>query len=143
MKHTFISDSCTGLINLEDEKVLEIYDKMAHITANFQRIQEVALEQARNHEEREIIIKELHIDEIQVDLDDADDEFYFLYNNEYINNICCHVEVVTPEIAESNDKEWLSDCHYTDEDRASYKLGEVMSDYSKLSEKYYFKFMWK
>ena len=143
MRFTFISDSSyTTLTNLEDNKVLEIYDKMAHITANFKRIQEVALEQARNHEEKEIIENELvGIDEIQVDLDSADDEFYFLYNNVYINNICCHVEVVTPEVAESNDHDWLNDINYTDEQRASYKLGEVMSDYSKLSEKYYFKFM--
>jgi hypothetical protein len=147
MKFTFISDRCTALIDLSNEvnesEVKQIYDKMAHVLANFHRISNVALEQARNKEEKEIINNELFsgIDELQCDLDNAYDEFYLLYNNQYLDNICCHIEVVTPEVAEENDREWLRDSAYTDEDRASYKLCEVMSDYSKLSDKYYFKFM--
>ena len=142
-KFTFISDRCTALIELEPSTAQLIYDKMAHVIANFHRIGEVAREQARNNEEKEIIDNELHrgIDELQCDLDNAYDEFFFLSNNEYLDNILCHIEVVTPQVAEENDREWLRDSHYTNEDRQSYKLGEVMSDYSKLSDKYYFKFM--
>lgn len=147
MKFTFISDRCSALIDLSNEvnedEVKMIYDKMARITDNFGRIREVALEQARNEEEKEIINNELFraINELQCDLDNAYDEFYFLSNGEYLNNICCHIEVVTPEVAEENDREILKFQDFTDEDRKSYKLGEVMSMYSKLDDKYYFKFM--
>jgi hypothetical protein len=147
MKFTFISDRCTALTDLIDEidglEVKLIYDKMAHITNNFDRIREVALEQARNEEEKVVISQNFFgIDEIQIDLDNAYDEFYFLSNGEYLNNICCHIEVVIPEVAEENDKEWIKGTPSISlEERETYKLGEVLSDYSKLSDKYYFKFM--
>lgn len=146
MKFSFISDRDTALVDLVNEvnesKVKQIYDKMASILANLERIEEVAIEQARTETEKVVISQGFFsVDEVQIDLDNAYDEFYFLSNGEYLNNICCHIEVVTPEVAEENDREWLRDSAYTDEDRASYKLGEVMSDYSKLSDKYYFKFM--
>jgi len=142
MKLTFISDRCTALEELDDETAKLIYNKMAHVIANFSRIIQVAQDQARNDREREVANEGWQgIDEIQCDLDNAYDEFYFARNNEYLPNEICHIEVVTPLVAEENDREWLSDRAYTDQDRASYKLGEVMSDYSKLDDKYYFKFM--
>lgn len=86
------------------------------------------------------------IDGIVCDLDSAIDEYSFKDDeNEWIQPFS--IEVVTPEIAESNDKEWLNDVNYTDEDRASYVLGEVMSDYTKLpvlsptGVQYYYKLM--
>ena len=149
MKFSFISDRCTALVDLTNEinegEVKQIYDKMAHITDNFYRIREVALKQARNEEEKEIIEENFDrrpINELQCDLDNAYDEFFFLSNGEYLNNVCCHIEVVTPEVAESNDMDWIKGTPEIDsEERKTYKLGEVLSDYSKLDDKYYFKFM--
>ena len=76
--------------------------------------------------------------------DCAIDEFEFLDDEGLIIRPYGY-EVVTEEVAISNDMDWLSDENYTDEDRASYVLGEVMSDYTKLpllsptGVQYYFK----
>ena len=141
MKITFISDSDTFMTSLNYDESSRIYNKMSHVILHLDKIQEVAKEKARNQEEIKEAEELYSVDEVQCDLDSAFDEFYFLSNDKYLPNTCCHIEVVTPEVAEENDKTWLNDINYTDEDRASYKLGEVMSDYSKLDEKYYFKFM--
>ena len=63
--------------------------------------------------------------------DCAIDEFDFVDDEGQIIRPFSY-ELVTEEVAISNEREWLSDISYTDEDRASYKLGEVMSDYIKL-----------
>ena len=114
---------------------------MSHVILHLDRIQEVAKEQARNQEEIKEAEELYNVDEVQCDLDNAFDEFYFLSNDRYLPNSCRRIEVVTPEVAEESDKAWLNDINYTDEDRASYKLGEVMSCYSKLDDTYYFEFM--
>ena len=86
------------------------------------------------------------IGEIRCYEDCAIDEFDFL-DDEGIIIRPYGYEVVTEEVAVSNDMDWLSDENYTDEDRASYVLGEVMSDYVKLPNlspkgiQYYFKLM--
>ena len=141
MKITFISDSDTFMTSLNYDELSRIYNKMSHVILHLNKIQEVAKEQAQNQEEIKEAEELYSVDEVQCDLDYAYDEFYLLSNDRYLPNSCCHIEVVTPEVAEENDKAWLNDINYTDEDRASYKLGEVLSDYSKLDEKYYFKFM--
>ena len=147
MKFSFISDRDTALVDLVNEvnegEVRQIYDKMASILANLERIKEVAIEQARTEMEKVVISQNFFsADEVQLDLDNAYDEFFFLANGEYLNNVCCHIEVVTPEVAESNDMDWITGTPEIDsEERKTYKLGEVLSDYSKLDDKYYFKFM--
>ena len=141
MKITFISNSDTFMTSLNYDESSTIYNRMSHVVLHLNRIQEVAREQARNQEEIKEADELYNVDEVQCDLDNAFDEFYLLSNDKYLPNTCCHIEVVTPEVAEENDKVWLNDINYTDEDRASYRLGEVMSDYSKLDDKYYFKFM--
>ena len=147
MKFSFISDRDTALVDLVNEvnegEVRQIYDKMASILANLERIKEVAIEQARTEMEKVVISQNFFsVDEVQLDLDNAYDEFFFLANGEYLNNACCHIEVVTPEVAESNDMDWITGTPEIDsEERKTYKLGEVLSDYSKLDDKYYFKFM--
>ena len=77
---------------------------------------------------------------IVVDLKSANDEFYLEHANgtSYVN-----IEVVTKEVAEENDRELLDYyCKNSGEDKASYKLGEVLSDYTKLgNSEYYFKFL--
>ena len=147
MKFSFISDRDTALVDLVNEvnedEVKQIYDKMASILTNLERIKKVAIKQAKSEMEKVIISQNFfNADEVQVDLDNAYDEFFFLSNGEYLNNACCHIEVVTPEVAESNDMDWITGTPEIDsEERKTYKLGEVLSDYSKLDDKYYFKFM--
>ena len=80
------------------------------------------------------------IDQIVVDFHNATDEFYVEQTN---TNICIHIEVVTKEVAEGNDQDWLrGDNRFSNEEKATYKVGEILSDYRKLADtEYYFKFM--
>ena len=85
---------------------------------------------------------------VLLDVDMAYDEFYLCYNMEkyrpsFLPNSCCHIEVVTKEIAEENDREYLrSSSDFTKEDLANYKVGEILSEYRKLgNSEFYFKFM--
>ena len=120
----------------------EIALKMYAIRDNIKFIYETLEKQYPKDE----VLKENGVDNlayntqnIVVDLENANDEFYLEHENgtEYVT-----VEVVTREVAEENDREFLRDIHYTEEDRDSYVLGEVMSDYTKLGgTEYYFKFM--
>ena len=142
MKFTFISETCTPLEQLEKEAVQEIYDRMAHAIKNFDVLEKVALAQARTEEERRAVEERFNADEIQCDLDSAYDEFYFLLDGKYLDNGFCCIEVVTKEVAESNDMDWITGTPSISlEERKTYKVGEVLSDYSKLDDKYYFKFM--
>lgn len=141
---------------LQPEELIEIKDKMKSVSKNMDVIKRQAQWNAdhsitissngvptKAKELREV--KELdRVGKIQVDTDCASDEFLFLYDdNEILPNSCCNIEVVTPEVAESNDNDWLDgEPEISLEERKTYKLGEVLSDYTKLDNKYYFKFMW-
>ena len=139
MKFTF-----EGTENWTEKQELfgEIALKMYAIRDNMKFIYETLEKQYPNDEvlkENEVSMLVYNTQNIVVDLGNANDEFYLEHENgtEYVT-----MEVVTKEIAEENDREWLRDVHYTDEDRKSYVVGEVMSDYTKLgSTEYYFKFM--
>lgn len=142
MKFTFISETCTPLEQLDIKTAQEIYDKMAHAISGFAKIEDTAFKEAKNEAEREIVKHTFCTDEIQCDLDNAYDEFYFLLDGECLDNSFCHIEVVTKEVAESNDMDWITGTPSISlEERKTYKVGEVLSDYTKLDDKYYFKFM--
>lgn len=80
----------------------------------------------------------VYSDRIVCDLSSANDEFYLETSSNRINAI--YLEVVTKEIAELNDKDFLSDKSV--EELKEYKLGEVYSYYTKLADtEYYFRFM--
>lgn len=121
-----------------DTERAEALDKM-HAMANFTNLKFIAGEvnkcaeedEKRDGENRKISAYE--VDTILCDEDQAIDEFYLLGNEDLIIGRYGY-ELVTKEVAEANEEEWLRDVAYTDEDRASYKLGEVMSLYLKLPE---------
>ena len=75
---------------------------------------------------------------ILVDIDCAYDEFYLMHDKDnFLPNSCNYVEVVTKEVAESNDKDMDST-----EDGENYKVGEGLSYYRELGDSgYYFRFM--
>ena len=77
---------------------------------------------------------------ILVDIDMAYDEFYLMHDKDnFLPNSCNYVEVVTKEVAESNDRDMDS---VGDEDKKNYKVGEILSYYRKLGNSgYYFRFM--
>ena len=77
---------------------------------------------------------------VLVDIDCAYDEFYLMYDKDkFLPNSCCSVEVVTKEVAESNDKDMDA---VGDEDEKNYKVGEILSYYRKLGDSgYYFRFL--
>ena len=78
---------------------------------------------------------------ILVDIDVAYDEFYLMYDKDnYLPNSCYYVEVVTEEVAVENDRDFNSDLPI--EDKGDYKVGEILSQYTKLGDSdYYFRFM--
>ena len=80
---------------------------------------------------------------IELDEGNAYDEFYLAYSeNNYLPNSCNNIEVVTKEVAEENDMEYLRMEDYSKEDLENYKVGEVLSDYRKLgNSEYYFRIM--
>ena len=77
---------------------------------------------------------------VLIDIDCAYDEFYLMYDKDkFLPNSCCSVEVVTKEVAESNDKDMDA---IGDEDEKNYKVGEILSYYRKLGDSgYYFRFL--
>ena len=143
------------LFNLSPDELIEIKDKMQSISDNMDKIKAQAqynadhsiaiLSDGTPTKEQELKdVKELDKAEVvNVGTDWAVDEFIFLYaDNTYLPNSCCHIEVVTEEIAESNDMDWITGTpEISLEERKTYKVGEVLSDYTKLDDKYYFKFM--
>jgi len=81
-----------------------------------------------------------HTRRVLVGIDMAYDEFYLMYDKDkFLPNSCCSVEVVTKEVAESNDKDMDA---VGDEDKKNYKVGEILSYYRKLGDSgYYFRFL--
>ena len=77
---------------------------------------------------------------VLIDIDMAYDEFYLMYDKDKsLPGSCCSIEVVTKEVAESNDKDMDA---VGDEDEKNYKVGEILSYYRKLGDSgYYFRFL--
>lgn len=75
---------------------------------------------------------------ILIDVDCAYDEFYLMHDKDnLLPNSCNSVEVVTKEVAESNDRDMDAT-----EDEENYKVGEGLSYYRELGDSgYYFRFM--
>ena len=75
---------------------------------------------------------------ILIDIDCAYDEFYLMHDKDnLLPNSCNSVEVVTKEVAESNDRDMDAT-----EDEENYKVGEGLSYYRELGDSgYYFRFM--
>ena len=75
---------------------------------------------------------------ILIDIDCAYDEFYLMHDKDnFLPNSCNSVEVVTKEVAESNDRDMDAT-----EDEENYKVGEGLSYYRELGDSgYYFRFM--
>ena len=122
-----------------NDNIPNIMDKMLHIHRNLKTIFDKALEQARDEVEKESAKDILYVQEVMCDMDNAYDEFYLLKENgEFLSNAWCKVEVVTKEVAENNDKDFLDA-----EELEEYELGGNLSYYDKLDDKYYFKFMWR
>lgn len=141
--------------NLKEDELLLIKDKMISISKNIDVIKAVAKELARTSKaidsngkplkyKEQRAVKELDkVGIVELDTSWAMDEFIFKYSNDNtLPNFFNCIEVVTPEVAESNDMDWITGTpEISLEGRKTYKLGEVLSDYSKLDDKYYFKFM--
>ena len=81
-----------------------------------------------------------NLSQIVVDLSNASDEFYIESEDQKYS---IPIEVATKEVAEENDRELLD--YYSKNsgiNKSEYKLGEVLSDYTKLGRtEYYFKFL--
>ena len=77
---------------------------------------------------------------VLVDIDWAYDEFYLMHDKDkFLPNSCYSVEVVTKEVAGSNDRDMDA---VGDEDEKNYKVGEILSYYRKLGDSgYYFRFL--
>jgi hypothetical protein len=75
---------------------------------------------------------------ILIDIDCAYDEFYLMHDKDnLLPNSCNSVEVVTKEVAESNDRDMDAT-----EDEENYKVGEGLSYYRELGDSgYYFRFL--
>lgn len=141
--------------DISEDELFLIKDKMISISKNMDVIKAVAKGLARTSKaidsngkplkyKEQRAVKELDkVGIIELDTSWAMDEFLFRYADDSIlPNSCNSIEVVTPEIAESNDMDWITGTpEISLEERKTYKLGEVLSDYSKLDDKYYFRFM--
>lgn len=77
------------------------------------------------------------IDIILCDLEIANDKFYFYYEDgNPLPSSCCHIEVVTDEIAEANEKDF-----FNERPEGTYKVGESNSIYTRLNNEYCFRFL--
>lgn len=143
-----------SLFRLEPNQLVEIQDKMKSIRDNFDVVKKQAQWNAENSiamldgkpmKEQELKdVKELgKVEIIELGTDWAIDEFLFKTGEDVIlPNTCNSIEVVTKEVAESNDMDWITGTpEISLEERKTYKVGEILSDYTKLDNKYYFKFM--
>ncbi len=119
-----------------DKKDLsEITNKMQAIALNVKKIfkEDLGIVNKNNYNEFNI----------EIDLSDQYDEFYItvVEAGEKIN--LCHLEVVTRDVAISNDKEYLSYLSRVNGgDMSDYEVGGTLSDYKKLGDSiYYYKEM--
>ena len=139
----FVFDGITNWVE-KPELFGEISLKMYQVKHNIRFILDTLKEQYPNtpeiieaHDKGEV---EPYLERIVVDLSNASDEFYVeSKDGKYI----IPIEVVTKEVAEENDRELLSYySEHLEQDKNDYKLGEVLSDYTRLGKtEYYFKFL--
>ena len=134
MKYIF---ECNNLICREyGENVGNILSKMYAIEDNLEFLIDTLVEQYPQDK----VDKYYMYSQILVDLDSANDEFYIgRVGSNAQEDI--YLEVVTKDIAESNDRDFLSDLSV--EELKSYSLADgINSYYTKLADtEYYFRFM--
>ena len=130
---------CNNLICREyGETVGNILSKMYAIEDNLEFLVDTLVEQYPKDKDK--VSKHYQYDLVTVDLDSANDEFYIgRVGSNAQEDI--YLEVVTKDIAESNDRDFLSDLSV--EELKSYSLADgINSYYTKLADtEYYFRFM--
>ena len=136
MKYIFESDNLA--CREYGQTAGEILSKMYAIEDNLEFLVNTFKEQYP--EDKSKVYPSYTYDQILVDLDSANDEFYVgrIGSNAQED---IYLEVVTKEVAESNDRDFLSDLSV--EERKQYSLADgVYSCYTKLADtEYYFRFM--
>lgn len=114
--------------------ISEIMEKMYAIEDNLEFLVDTYKKQFPDEITSELF-SIIYADQISIDLCNANDEFYVENGN---NNL--YLEVVTEEVAEMNDHDFLS--NKSVEELKTYKVGETLSYYTKLADTdYYFRFM--
>lgn len=138
MKYIFESDNIA--CREYGETAGDILRKMYAIEDNLEFLLATLVEQSPDNEPLPKPFPSYSYDRILVDLDSANDEFYVgrIGSNAQED---IYLEVVTKEVAESNDRDFLSDLSV--EERKQYSLADgVYSYYTKLADtEYYFRFM--
>ena len=125
----FIIECEHNYCRANEKELSEIFSKMYAIEDNLEFIARTLLKQYPNDPALG------KIDNIALDLDNSNDEFYLQSD---IFNSSAHLEVVTADIAESNDRDFLDD---DEQDKYSLEKG-ILSIYTKLADtNYYFRFM--
>ena len=133
----FIFETENGFCREHGKTISDIMEKMYVIEDNLEFLTKTLIEQYPN--EKHKVSKNYSYSQILCDLDSANDEFYIGKAGSNPQEDI-YLEVVTKEIAEDNDREFLRDI--SEEELKTYKLGEVLSYYTKLADTdYYFRFM--
>lgn len=82
-----------------------------------------------------------NVKEITFYCDDYADECYVTIDTDKVNvtdvSKHVHVEILTKDEAESNEREYMSQDRFTAEDRANYKLGVTLQHYLPLGDSGY------
>jgi hypothetical protein len=123
----------------DDKTIAEMLKKMYAIEDNLDFLCEEYQRQFPN-EVSSTVLNIFRGDTILVDMDSANDEFLISKGNTSLS-VC--LEVVTKQIAEDNDHDFLSDVSIQELIENKYKVGDGnYSYYTKLSDTgYYFRFM--
>ena len=121
----------------DDKTIAEMLKKMYAIEDNLDFLCEEYQKQFPN-EISSAVLNVFLGDTITVDMDSANDEFLIERGDSYV-----HLEVVTKQIAEDNDHDFLSDVSSQELKENNYEVGDGnYSYYTKLSDTdYYFRFM--
>ena len=134
----YVIESNNLLCREHGEVVSEIMEKMYAIEDNLDFLSEEYQKQFPNEVTSVLLYTFSNTNQISVDLCSANDEFYI----ESADNTV-FLEVVTKEIAEMNDHDFLSDVSTEDLKKENYEVGDGnYSYYTKLADTdYYFRFM--
>lgn len=119
---------------IDKNDLSEIVNKMQAIALNIKKIfkEDLGIINKNNYNEFNI----------EIDLSDQYDEFYITVVEADEKISLCHLEVVTRQIAISNDKELLNFRYTPKEIESDYEVGGTLSNYKKLGDSiYYYKEM--
>lgn len=135
----YVIKSNNTLCREHGDTISEIMEKMYAIEDNLKFLVDTYQKQYPDERTSELL-SIMCADQISVDLCSANDEFYVENGNKDL-----YLEVVTKEVAEMNDHDFLYDVSAEDLKKENYYLGDGnYSYYTKLADTdYYFRFMWK